>query len=313
MTMSPDERAQTDDALIESLLVEMYRSRSAAEDNQRIANVMASLDQNSTSHQRESLLPVEVRRWLRSWSAIGLAACLLIAIGYGIFSLPANQAYAAVDRCIAVAPATRTYRLKMLHQSPIWGDKEVNADLYFDDRDHFVFRHPGLARRGPIWIGGGTKERWVVPAFGPAYAGSAEAITQWLANRDVPTPYLHVVSVLNRMRRFYSLKLLDNEFIDVPNVPQPILCRHVVGTIKNPQSNLPATIHLWASIETGVAQQVELKWNRAPNERGPVKWFIQNMGTNELPQNWFEVEGHVDVPRRIIRIDSEKELEDVEK
>ncbi len=322
--LPPDKKQQADDALLESLLHEMYNA-DPNRDSERIASLMKVLDRdavklaNGVDHSNaltdghkvfaDSRFPGSRRRWTGTWAALGLALSLIIAIGYGLFGMSSNQAYAAVDRCLSTQLSARHYRVTMKHQRPVWGTGQVTAHLYFDNRDRFAFQHPGLFRKGPLWIGGGPNERWLVPAFGPAFTGRSEFVSQWMSNRDMPAPFLHVMSVLQRLRRTYKLQLVGDETIDSGDRQREVLCRHVVGTLRNPQPNLPAHIDLWADVDSGIAERIELKWNRPAGERGPTQWVIDYMGEPNLPVDWFQVEGHVDPSRHIVRLETQEQLE----
>ncbi len=72
-----------------------------------------------------------------------------------------NAAYAAVMRSLKVTPSIRAYRIQMTHQRPIWGNGEITSDLYLNDQDQFVVRHPGWSRFGEVWIGGDATRRWI--------------------------------------------------------------------------------------------------------------------------------------------------------
>ncbi len=44
-------------------------------------------------------------------------------------------------------------------------------------------------------------------------------------------------------------------------------------------------------------------------ERGPTQWVIDFMGEPNLPVDWFQVEGHVDPSRHIVRLETQEQLE----
>ncbi len=278
MMLPPDKKQQADDALLESLLREMYDAE-PDRDSERIASLMKVLDRDAVNLPNNAdpsttltdghrVFADASRRWTGTWAALGLALSLTIAVGYALLGMSSNQAYAAVDRCLSTQLTARHYRVTMKHQRPVWGTGQVTAHLYFDNRDRFAFQHPGLFRKGPLWIGGGPNERWLVPALGPAYTGRSELVSQWMSNRDIPAPFLHVMSVLQRLRRNYKLQLLGDETIDSGDRQREVLCRHVVGTLRNAQPNLPAYIDLWADVNSGIAERIVLKWNRPPVSAG---------------------------------------------
>ena len=147
----------------------------------------------------------------------------------------------------------------MVHQRPVWGKREVNSDMYLNDKNQFVVRHPGWSRFGDVWIGGDSNSRWIAPRFGPAFVGGEEIVGNWLTRKDIPSPYLHVSTILQRMSRAYRLTMLSDE--ELPQVDSPsksTLCQHIVGELRKPNGTLPAKIELWASVETGMAHRLEL-------------------------------------------------------
>lgn len=309
--MDSERKRQLDEALLEALLVEVYHSK-RTEDDARVTKVLSRLGEDTGTilvHRSEQ------RRW-RPWLTLAVAACVLIAVPY-LFSLAtSNQAYAAVDRCLAsatsVRPAIRQYRMHMVHQRPIWGNTQVTAELYFDEEGQFAFHHPSWMRKGSLWIGGGPKERWVVPVFGPAFTGSSDVVTNWLYKKDIPGHYFHIVTILQRLRHAYRLSNMGNEVILSQSDGSTVNCRHVVGTSRRMQPGLPRDIELWANMESGIAEKIVLRWDRAPGERGPVSWTIDFVGTPDVASDWFRVEGHVDPARRIVRLESEEQLDEPE-
>ncbi len=309
MTLNPNQQTELDDALLDSLLRAMYVGDPRQE--QRIAKMLTRLDANASAATHS--LSESRRTWNRRIS-VALAASILLAAVYSLTYLTAsNPAYAAVRRSLEVAPSTRAYRIRMVHQRPIWGKREVTADLYLNDRDQFVVRHPGWSRLGDVWIGGDTKSRWIAPRFGPAFVGGEEVVGNWLIRKDIPSPYLHVSTILERMSRAYRLKMLSNESLSPLDAPgESTMCQHVVGELRRTNSSLPAKIELWANVDSGMAHRLELTWQRAATERGPLQWTIDLVGSPELPTNWFELAGHIAADRKIIPIKSTAELDAAE-
>ncbi len=312
MTLESNRKKELDDALLESLLRETFAAN--RDDGPQIKRVLAVLDHPGLSTNR----PKSDRLWRQSWTrwaSVALAACILIAAGYSItYMTTTNAAYAAVIRSLETTPTTRSYRIRMEHQRPIWGKREVVSELYLNDRDQFVVRHPGWSGFADVWIGGDADKRWIAPRFGPAYTGGEEIVGRWLARKDILSPYLHVSSVLERMSRFYHLRLLDNEFIPHATAPDVTSeCQHIRGRLRPGNRSLPAQIELWADIETGMARRLVLTWGRSPSERGPVSWTIELTGAPTLPANWFELEGHISPDRKVISIQSTAELDAAER
>lgn len=308
MPLKPEQKAELDDALLDSLLRNALAGDS--QDSARIEQMLTRLDAETTSATNAN----NVRRSPKRWVTLALAASLLLAAAYSLTYLTtSNAAYAAVMRSLEVPPTTRAYRIRMIHQRPVWGKREVTSDLYLNDRDQFVVRHPGWSRFGDVWIGGDTASRWVAPRFGPAFVGGEEIVGNWLMRKDLPSPYLHVSTILERMSRAYRLKMLENESLPQTDVPgKTVLCQHVVGELRRPNLALPATMELWADADTGMAHRLELTWKRPESERGPLKWSLDFVGSPELPSDWFELEGHITKDRKIIPLKSAAELDAAE-
>ena len=309
MTLKPEKQAELDDALLDSLLHQIYVGE--PREAQRIAKMSALLNADARASTN---LESKSRRTLNRWVSVALAASVLLATAYSLTYLTTNNAaYAAVMRSLEVAPSTRAYRMRMVHQRPIWGKREVTADLYLNDQDQFVVRHPGWSRFGDLWIGGDATNRWIAPRFGPAFVGGEEIMGNWLIRKDIPSPYLHVSMILQRMSRAYQLKMLSNESLPKVDLPdKSSLCQHVVGELRKSNLLLPAKIELWANVDTGMAQRLELTWQRGESERGPVQWTLDLVGSPELPSNWFDLDGHISSDRKIISIKSTAELDAAE-
>jgi hypothetical protein len=309
MTLQPEQKLALDDALLESLLHQAYVGD--PKEQQRISQMLASLEASERTSQTS--LPKSRMSWNR-WVSLALAASVLLVAAYlSNYFAASDAAYAAVMRSLDVTPATRAYQIRMVHQRPIWGQREVTADLYLNDRDQFVVRHPGWSRFGDVWIGGDAKNRWIAPRFGPAYVGGDAIVGGWLSRKDLPSPYLHVSTILERMSRAYQLTMRDDETLPRGDaLERSIRCQHIVGKLRGSNRSLPATIELWADIETGMAHRLNLTWQRGESERGPVLWIMDWVGSPELPSNWFEIEGHTTADREIISLESTAELDAAE-
>lgn len=309
MTLKPEQQTEIDDALLDALLRQAFVGDPRESD--RIQRALERIDAEEVSL---STRQTKSRSVFNRWISIALAASVLLIAGYSLTYLPTSSAaYAAVIRSLEVPPSTRAYRIRMVHQRPIWGKREVSSDLYLNDKNQFVVRHPGWSRFRDVWIGGDATSRWIAPRFGPAFVGGEEIVAGWLMRKDIPSPYLHVSTILERMSRAYRLKMLSNETL--PQVDSPgkvVLCQHVVGELRRSNATLPVKIELWANIETGMAHRLELTWQRTETERGPVHWSIELIGSPELPSNWFDLEGHISKDRMIIPIKSAAELDAAE-
>jgi len=79
-------------------------------------------------------------------------------------------------RSLAAVSPTREYRITMLHQFPVFGQRAFNAELYLDDSSQFVVHHPGWNGLAEFWVGGSLDERWIVPKNGPVFTGDNQMI-----------------------------------------------------------------------------------------------------------------------------------------
>jgi hypothetical protein len=306
----PESQAPLNDALLESLLQIAYKGD--CNEEQRVGRVLSVI--NSELSVEKPITDTMARPWRNRWVAFALAASVLVVLGLSIHYFPTNNAaYAAVIRSMGATPKTRTYRIHMVHQRPIWGNREVVADLYLNDHDQFVVRHPGWSRFGELWIGGDSTSRWIAPRIGPAFVGGEEVVGGWLAKKDIPSPYLHVTTILKRMSRAYRLTLNENQvFPGIEWALESTVCQHIVGELEQSNNMLPTKIELWAKHDSGIAQRLDLTWSRAASDRGPIRWTIDLVNTDELPNSWFSLEGHITTNRRIVTIQSLSELDAVE-
>jgi hypothetical protein len=84
-------------------------------------------------------------------------------------------------------------------------------------------------------------------------------------------------------------------------------CRHVVGELKSEANQkLPTTIELWSDARSGVAMRIEARWPPSTFESGREKVVIEFAEQPNLPDNWFEAEGHYSGQRRKITLDSKE-------
>jgi hypothetical protein len=294
--------------ILETLLRETYAR--PQHDNDRIADLFSKLE----PAQVELVQKVGHLQLRRRTISIAIAANLLLAVGASLFLAGRNNsAYAAVLRSIAAMPPTREYRIKMLHQFPLFGEQAFDAELFLDDSSRFVVHHPGWNGLAEFWVGGSPNARWIVPNKGPALTGEEQMIAGWLSKRGIPSPYLHVTTILERLSRNYKLEMLADEHIPNANAPSTtIKCQHIVGTVEADVSNRPSTIDLWIDIDSGVARKVVLTWQRQRLDRGPVEWTIELVGSPDLPDDWFQLSGHIESGRPTIQMQTDRDLDVIE-
>jgi hypothetical protein len=303
---SPDDNRE---ALIDALL------RSACVDERttvanRVDEVMRQIEIGTTVSGR--LIAERTRLTRRTWSrrvSWAIAATLLVALFIGLQYLgPARQALAAVEQSLAAAAEqiARKYLITVTFKN---GNRrrEVGNDLYVQGNDRFALRHPALLPGADGWLGKNGDQAWVVPSFGPVRTGNDLALSRWLSSQEqLSTPYLHVTTVLDRMSRGYRLQELGEATIRTAE-GNDVVCRHVLGELKTGKNpKLPATIELWSDAQTGVAMRVEARWPLSTSESGREEVVLEFAGQPELPDNWFDPEGHYSGSRRKITFDSKE-------
>ena len=321
MSPEPTDKERIHDAMLEALLQQALRPSDG--DQAAVRSLIAKIDslevEDSASHEAPSSPLANAtdanattrhsRRWI-VW--LSTAAALVIGILL-LNSLNSSQsAQASLQKVLQAKSRFRTYTIEMTHQLPIWGQREVSATLYLDDHDQFVFEHPGWKNLGKVWIGGDGEQRWIVPPRGPALAGREAVVARWLDRKDLPSPFLHMNTILNRMRRSYDLSQLPN--VTSPCEPKQLKveCLHLKGESNRKDPRLPESIEVWADAETGIAHQVQLNWHRDKSERGPVAWTIKLVSYDDLPADWFNVESHLRFARPVIKLQTTNDLDALE-
>ncbi len=325
MTISDEQKKKLDDALIEALLSEALNPTSAEHQQAQMAKLwdataQGTADQATATNQADSTVSGKIqpavrinRRKLQQWQ-LWLSAAAALLLGFMLINSwnGSHTAYASLQRIIQSKPVHRSYSVTMQNQLPIWGERSIRTNLFLDDRDQFVIEHPGWKGFGPIWIGGGSKERWIVPPRGPSIMGSEKLIAKWLDKRDLPSPYLHLSTILGRMRQNYELKLLPNELSPSANPDLTTECVHLLGTRKQLDSKLPQSIEVWADANTGVAHQLILLWQRPATERGPLSWTITLSSLDNLPNEFFTLQNHQTFNKKVLQVDSDSDIVTIE-
>lgn len=283
------------EALTDSLLKAAYVDERMAV-TKRVDQVMQQIELEKGSPRRPNYEPSRATRSTRSrWISMAIAASLFGAMFIGVqYLVPAQQALAAIEQSLEAAEeqVARRYLITVTLKD---GRKsqEIENDLYVEGNDRFALRHPALLPGADLWLGKNGNEAWVVPAIGPVRTGNDLALSRWLNSLEqFPTPYLHVTTVLDRMSRGYRLRELGKSTVrSVAGIDD--VCRHVVGELENEANqNLPATIELWSDAESGVAIRIEARWSLSASEFGREKVVIEFADQPDLPNNWFEAEGH---------------------
>ena len=310
---SPSDASDSPDgvreAFIDSLLIAAYGDGQAAVSS-KVDQVMQQIEREKIASRRptQEAAPAKRRSWSR-WVSVAIAASLLGMIFFGLqYFGSTQQALAAIEQSLAAAAeqVARQYLITVTFKD---GGKsnEVENDLYVQGSDRFALRHPALVAGADLWLGKNGNTNWVVPAIGPVLTGNDLALSRWLSSQEqLSTPYLHVTTVLDRMSRGYRLRQLGESTIRSID-GDDVVCRHVVGERKSDANqNLPAIIELWSDAESGVALRIEARWSLAEFESGREKVVIEFVGQPELPENWFEAEGHYAGSRNKITFDKKE-------
>lgn len=316
--------AAIDEAWLESLLFQMLQERPEAN-----ASRLAALRQKIAEQQASPRVPA-VRRW-KPYLAYAAAACLLLLGGLiynQVVQSPqsSTEALAAVERTLVAKPGYRQYRLHMLGRRSALGngaaEKEAVAQLYISPSDQFVCVHPGWLGLGEAIIGGDRANRWVVPRFGPVLVGGEEWIGGWLAKKDIASPYFHLATILERMKKAYRLELLKDEVVPLLTTDgqlalgTQVKCQHFRGISRVSNRSLPSTIDFWADQETGIARKAVLHWEANGNGGTPRTWTFEQIesGPNSEANTpeWFGYEYHNTNHRRVIHVGSKRDLDSLE-
>ncbi len=307
MNNEPTSQDSHREALIDALLAAAYVDDPTAVAN-RVDQVMRQIELEKFALHRPAYKPTRVtRRTWNRWVSMAIAASLLGAIFVGLqYFGPPQQALAAIEQSLAAA-AEQVARKYLITVTLKDGRKsrEVENDLYVQGNNQFALRHPALLPGADLWIGKNGDTTWVVPAIGPVLTGNDLALSRWLSSQEqFSTPYLHVTTVLDRMSRSYRLRKMGESTIRSV-AGNDVACRHVVGELRSEANqNLPATIELWSDAASGVAMRIEARWLLSAFESGREKVVIEFADQPDVPDNWFEAEGHYSGSRGQIRFDT---------
>lgn len=294
------------EALIDSLLAAAYVEERMAV-TKRVDQVMQQIELEKNAPRRPTYEPTRAPQRTRNrWASMAIAASLFGAMLIGLqYLVPSQQALAAIERSLVAAEAqvARKYLITVTFKVGR-ESREIESDLYVEGNDRFALRHPALLPGADLWLGKNGDQAWVVPAIGPVRTGNDLALSRWLHSQEqFSTPYLHVTTVLYRMSRGYRLRELGESTIRSV-AGNDVVCRHVVGELKNEANqNLPATIELWSDAVSGVAIRIEARWSLSASESGREKVVIEFADQPDLPNNWFDAEGHYSGLRGKIKFD----------
>lgn len=288
-------RIDVEHRLLDALLEEACADLTMANDR-RVDQLMDSLHAIPMPSER----PQPMWRTYGPWT---LAASMLIAIlSFAFLSSRESQAQTRVTKCLQAPRKQREYRLEII-RSP--RSNQISTTLaLFVDQNRFVLQHPGILGVGASWIGGDRSRRWILPPRGPVAVGDETFLGKWLTKRNLESPYLQLESVLMQLKKGYHLSEIapqsDDELARFP---------HIEGKRMGSNPALPQQIDLWIDPDTEYVYRMVLQWNlESPNAHRI--WNLQYVGSPELPENWFDYEGHWNMPRRVFTIRSLRALEE---
>lgn len=280
------------EAWIESLLVSATRPQSHSD---RIDRALSEIDiepvaAQSLGHSRNRIRSVR-------WGVTGVVAALLL-VSFFVIQTDGNShsAMAAVQRSFEVAAqqTTRRYLLQIEHRSENGGTRTTDVDLYVGGSDRFALRHPSPLPGTSVWLGRNGAQSWIVSPLGLVLKGDHTLHRRW-AREELDTPNLHISALLTRMMsRGYRLEALSDEEITIPDGPS-VECQHIRAQCTTPdQPELPATLELWASRESGMAVRLMARWAIGEAESAKESIVLSFQGEEpSLSDDWFTAEAHV--------------------
>ena len=289
--------SEADDRFLDAVLGQAFHPDTARR-QQRVAQVIYSLDaspaaQPTVMRDRGERVPY----WRRTWVRLAIAAMLLLTAGilWPEFD-SSSTAQAMVLRSLEFAKSlgTRHYVMTTRVRRPLGGEMAIQRDLYVDGPRRFAIRKTARLAGADLWLGCNGENYWVVPPLGAPVEGDRQLLGGWLANRtQSDDEILHVTTALEWLARDYDLTSFDQEALaDPASGGAQVLCDHIQGLLRDPTSNAPPQIDMWADPETGMARLIVLDWGLPANEIGRVQTSIELVGQPELPDDWFEAAGH---------------------
>ena len=224
---------------------------------------------------------------------VAVAALMLIAVTVRILDT-SQTAVAAVDASIAqsLQEIGRRYSVTTKLRLSETNTVDCNVDLFVKGASRFALRGESLLSARPLWIGNDQGAAWVVPPRGPVLEGNTENLMQWvIGQEDIGTPYLHLSTILTRMRDFYALKSLPDQSVKIGT--QHLRCRHILGKLDREDSvHRPDVIELWSDAESGFTVQLIARWHLPKGQVGRELLQIQFQENVELHDHFFTPDAH---------------------
>ena len=222
-----------------------------------------------------------------------VAALTLIAVTVRVFDT-SQTAIAAVDASIAqsLREIGRSYAVTTRFRLTEIKTVERNADLFVKGGNRFAIRGESLLVARPVWFGSDRGKAWVVPPRGAVLEGDTENLMHWvIGQKDIATPYLHLSTMLKRLRDFYALKSLPDQWVKIGN--ENVRCRHILGKLESEGSvHHPDVIELWSETESGFAVRLIARWHLSKWEVGRESLQIQFQEPVELHDYFFTPDAH---------------------
>lgn len=151
-------------------------------------------------------------------AAVLLAAWVILGTTQPDDRLTAAQ---AVQQALSnsLEPVVREYLVQRTVRRPLGGQKVLEASLFVQGNDRLLIRQRSNLPPGAIWrICQNGDEAWLVPPAGPVLVGRADLVESLLSEKiDLDTPYLHVTTILQRLKDRYELTFQPDVYL--PEIP----------------------------------------------------------------------------------------------
>ena len=307
---SPNELQRTQ--LMDSLLDALYGS-TKQHSQDLVTQGLTHLERNSSPKPddvRGRIAPhpennPSSKRGMLAFASFVVSAALLIVLFSPIFGQN-NSVQAAIERTIqnSLQDIGRHYKLKTQYNGGQLTTRE--ADLFVKGPDRFAVRVMGPFKRGTTWIGAVEQKAWALFPIGPIFESTPEFISSWLSrNKEIQTPFLHISTILRRMKGDYNL--LGRPDSDIETKQGLVRCQHIIAERKEGISDhdIPLRIELWIDSETGVAMKVRANWNPDLDPRGRESIEVKFLNETELTDDFFTPEAHGGQNRKKIRLNNE--------
>ena len=224
---------------------------------------------------------------------VAVAAVMLIAVTVRILDT-SQTAVAAVDASIAqsLEKIGRRYSITTKLRLRKTNTVDRHVDLFVKGESRFALRGESFLSGRPLWIGNDQGTAWVVPPRGPVIVGNTENLAQWvIGQEEIGTPYLHLSTILTRMRDFYALKSLPDQSVKIGT--QHVRCHHILGKLDSQGSvHRPDIIELWTDLESGFTVQLIARWHLSDGELGRESVQVQFQEPVELHDHFFTPDAH---------------------